>query len=70
MSEYRAANNSDRWTPEEDERLRQLLFTNTPPSEIAVTLGRTVPAVKSRAHSLGITLARLGNRRRSQSRWG
>jgi hypothetical protein len=48
MSEYRAANNSDRWTPEEDERLRQLLFTNTPPSEIAVTLGRTVPAVKSR----------------------
>ena len=64
------AKNSDRWTQQEDERLRRLLIADTPPSEIAETLGRTVSAVKARAYLLGITLARFGIRRRGMSRWG
>ena len=62
--------NRDRWTQEEDDRLRRLLIADTPPSEIAETLGRTVSAVKARAYLLGITLARFGIRRRGMSRWG
>jgi hypothetical protein len=53
------ANNSDRWTEDEEQRLRQLVFSNVPPFEIAVALGRTVSAVKIRAHALGLTLAGL-----------
>ena len=62
--------NSDRWTQEEDEHLRRLLIADTPASEIAETLGRTVSAVKARAYLLAITLARFGIRRRGISRWG
>jgi len=62
--------NSDRWTQEEDDRLRRLLIADTSPSEIAEMLGRTVSAVKARAYSLGLTLARFGIRRRGMSRWG
>ena len=62
-------NNSDRWTEDEEERLRHLVLSNTPPFEIAVTLGRTVSAVKSKAHSLGLTLASFGIGRRALSRW-
>jgi hypothetical protein len=59
------------WTKEEEERLRQLFVQNKMPAEIAQSLGRSVSAVKSKAHALGITIARLGNRRRSNlSRWG
>jgi DNA-directed RNA polymerase specialized sigma24 family protein len=65
-----AINNSDRWTQEEEERLRQLVLANTTPFEIAEALGRTVSAVKARAHSLGLTTARLGNKRRGLSKWG
>jgi len=61
------ANNSDRWTREEEERLRHLVLDNTPPFEIAEALGRTVSAAKARAHLLGITLARLGTERRAPS---
>jgi hypothetical protein len=64
------AKNSDRWTQEDDEHLRRLLVNDTPPSEIAETLGRTVSAVKARAYLLGITLARFGIRRRGMSMWG
>ena len=64
------AKNSDRWTQEDDEHLRRPLITDTPPSEIAETLGQTVSAVKARAYLLGITLARFGIRRRGMSRWG
>lgn len=65
-----AENSSDRWTKEDEERLRQLVLANAPPFEIAITLGRTVSAVKARAHSLGLTIARFGIRRRGLARWG
>jgi hypothetical protein len=59
------------WTKEEEERLRQLFVQPAVPGEIAQVLGRTVFAVKSKAHALGITIARFGNRRRpGLSRWG
>ena len=56
------ANNSDRWTEDEEERLRQLVLSKLPPFEIAVALGRTVSAVKIRARSLGLALPGLGFR--------
>ena len=62
-----AANNSDRWTQEEEDRLRSLVLDNTAPFEIAETLGRTVSTVNTRAHLLGLTLARFGIRRPSSS---
>jgi hypothetical protein len=65
-----AANNSSRWNQEDDERLRHLVLSNTPLFEIAEALGRTVSAIKARAHSLGLTLARFGNRRKTLSKWG
>ena len=65
-----AANNSDRWTQEEEDRLRILVLDNTAPFEIAEALGRTVSTVNTRAHLLGLTLARLGIRRRGPSRSG
>jgi hypothetical protein len=65
-----AENNSDRWTPEEEERLRHLMEANSSPSEIAEGLGRTVSAVKAKAHSLGLSTARFGLRRRSLAKWG
>jgi len=64
-----ATNNSNRWTREEEERLRHLVLANTPSFEIADALGRTVSAVYAKASSLRLTLARLGIRRRAPSRW-
>ena len=58
------------WTKEEEERLRQLFLQHAVPGEIAQVLGRTVSAVKSKAHALGITIARFGNRRRRGYRGG
>jgi hypothetical protein len=58
------ANDSDQWTLEDEVRLRHLILDNTPSFEIALALGRTVAAVKKKAHSLGITLARIGTKRR------
>jgi len=46
------ANHSDRWTSEEEERFRHLILDNTPPFEIALALGRTVAAGKTKAHYL------------------
>jgi hypothetical protein len=63
-------NNGNRWTQEEEEQLRQLVLANTPSFEIAETLGRKVSAVYAKASSLGLTLSRLGIRRRALSRWG
>jgi hypothetical protein len=63
-------NNGNRWTQEEEEQLRQLVLANTPSFEIAETLGRKVSAVYAKASSLGLTLLRLGIRRRALSRWG
>jgi hypothetical protein len=59
------------WTKDEEERLQQLFLQHALPDEIAKELGRTVSAVKSKAHALGITIARFGNRSRTGlSRWG
>lgn len=56
-------NPRDRWTEEEKERLRQMFLQHKFPDEIAEALGRTSSSVKSKAHALGITIARLGNQR-------
>jgi hypothetical protein len=47
------------WTEDEEERLRHLRLQNELPGEIAKVLGRTVSSVKSKAHALGITIARF-----------
>jgi hypothetical protein len=52
----RRINNRKAWTSAEDERLRQLVISNAPPSEIAEDLGRTASAVRARAHALRIAL--------------
>jgi hypothetical protein len=52
------------WTKDEEERLKQLFLQHALPDEIATELGRTVPAVKSKAQALGITIARFRNRTR------
>jgi hypothetical protein len=51
-------NNWKAWTSDEDERLRQLVVSNASLSDIAEDLGRTVVAVKARAHAIGIALRR------------
>ena len=59
------------WTKDEEERLKQMFLQHALPDEIAKELGRTVSAVKSKAHALGITIGRFRNRRRlGLSRWG
>jgi hypothetical protein len=50
------------WTREEEERLQRLFLQHALPAEIAKELGRTVSSVKSKAHALGLTIARFGNR--------
>ena len=62
-----AASHSDRWTKDEEERLRQLVLANMPPFGIAVSLGRTVSAINAKSHA---TIARAGIRRRGLSKWG
>jgi|HubBroStandDraft_5_1064220.scaffolds.fasta_scaffold1079803_1 hypothetical protein len=47
---------SGRWTPEEDEVLRELARTNGAPLEIAIQLKRSLPSVRARADRLGIPL--------------
>jgi hypothetical protein len=61
----------DTWTKEEEEQLRQLFLQHALPGDIAQVLSRTISAVKSKAHSLGITIARFENRRQpGLSKWG
>src|SRR3981189_3260746 len=58
------------WTREEEEPPQQLFLQHPLPAEIAKELGRTVSSVKSKAHALGLTIARFGNRRLpGLSRW-
>jgi hypothetical protein len=49
-------NNAKTWTSDEDERLRELVISNV--SVIDIALGRTVKAVRARAHTLRIALGR------------
>ena len=52
-------NNSARtWTSGDDERLLQLIISNVSVIDIAADLGRTVKAVRARAHALRIALGR------------
>jgi len=46
------------WTSGEDERLRKLIISNASVIDIAADLGRTVKAVRARAHALRIALGR------------
>jgi len=47
-----------RKSQDEDERLRKLIISNTSVIDIAADLGRTVKAVRARAHALRIALGR------------
>jgi hypothetical protein len=49
-----ASNTSNRWTPEEEERLKSLIEANTSILLIAAKLKRSVEAVKARAIKLRI----------------
>jgi hypothetical protein len=57
-TETKKINKAKAWTSGEDERLRQLIVSNASVIDIAADLGRTVKAVRARAHRLGIALGR------------
>ena len=65
----KGSKNSNRWTPEEEGKLKQLVLANTPLPDIAIELGRTVAAVKARAYELRLALGHFGAARRRPSRW-
>jgi hypothetical protein len=48
-----------RWTPAEDEVLRELALANGSAFDIAVELKRSLSSVRARAHRLGIPLGFL-----------
>ena len=52
------ANRSNKWTPEEDERLKTLVEANTSIHLVAVKLKRSVVAVRSRASLLKVSCRR------------
>ena len=54
----RKLNNAKAWTTDEDERLREFVISNASVFDIAADLGRTVVAVRARAHALRIALGR------------
>jgi hypothetical protein len=67
--------NTKAWTSDENERLRELIISNASVIDIAADLGRTVKAVRARAHALRIALGRsFGSLGRlglnSLARWG
>lgn len=49
-------NTGNRWTEEDDARLRELVDENTPTRVIGLKLGRTASAIYSRASKLGVSL--------------
>jgi hypothetical protein len=46
------------WISDDDQRLRELIISNASVFDIAADLGRTVVAVRARAHALRIALGR------------
>jgi hypothetical protein len=50
--------NTKAWTSDEEKRLRKLIISNASVLDIAADLGRTVKAVRARAHALRIALGR------------
>jgi len=51
-------NNMRAWISDDDQRLRELIISNASVFDIAADLGRTVVAVRARAHALRIALGR------------
>jgi hypothetical protein len=49
-------NTGNAWTPEDDDRLRELTSENTPTRVIGLKLGRTASAIYSHASKLGVSL--------------
>ena len=52
-------NSNNKWTPEEDARLKSLIEANTSIHLIAAKLKRSVPAIRSRASILNISMKRV-----------
>ena len=52
-------NSNNKWTPEEDARLKSLIEANTSLHLIAEKLKRSVPAIRSRASILNILMKRV-----------
>jgi hypothetical protein len=52
-------NSSNKWTPEEDARLKSLIEANTSLHLIAAKLKRSVAAIRSRASTLDIPIKRV-----------
>jgi len=48
------------WVKQEDERLKAAVLRGQPAERIAISLGRTVHAVRGRATKLGITMRKRG----------
>jgi len=44
------------WTPTQERELRSLAKGNTPTGVISLKIGRTEPAIRSKAHDLGVSL--------------
>jgi hypothetical protein len=51
------------WTPEEDERLKSMIFAGRTAVEAAIKLGRTVGAVHAHARVLRLSFKRIAMRR-------
>jgi|LakMenEpi03Aug12_release.lakeMendotaPanAssembly.Ray.scaffolds.fasta_scaffold4388011_2 hypothetical protein len=58
------------WSDEEIEFLRNGLSAGNAVEAIATQLDRTPQAVKARAYALGLTLGRVGAKRRTLARYG
>jgi len=54
----KSPSNTKAWTSDEEKRLRKLIISNASVLDIADDLGRTVKAVRARAHALRIALGR------------
>jgi hypothetical protein len=52
-------NSNNKWTPEEDARLKSLIEANTSIHLIAAKLKRSVDGVKARASALKISIKRV-----------
>ena len=52
-------NSNNKWSPEEDARLKSLIEANTSIHLIAARLKRSVPAIRSRASILNILMKRV-----------
>jgi hypothetical protein len=52
-------NSNNKWTPEEDARLKSLIEASVSIDLIAAKMKRTTQGVKSRAHALGISTKRI-----------